>query len=77
MLTDSALLEQNESAARSAGWFWQANGCNALADRGDFAGTTRVINGLALAGHAWCAGMQPAKSCSFNGAFRPDQRFRK
>lgn len=39
-------------AARSAGWFWSVNGCNALADKGDFAGTTRVINGPAMAGQA-------------------------
>jgi len=38
------LLEQDGPAARSAGWFWQAHGCNALADAGDFAGTTRQIN---------------------------------
>lgn len=37
-------------AARSAGWFWKANGCNALADKGDFAGTTRAINGPAMDG---------------------------
>jgi putative chitinase len=32
-------------AARSAAWFWQANGCNAFADRGDIEGLTRRING--------------------------------
>lgn len=32
-------------AARSAAWFWYANGCNQLADRGDFAQLTRRING--------------------------------
>ncbi|QRR07638.1 glycoside hydrolase family 19 protein [Burkholderia sp. MS455] len=41
-------LEQDAYAARSAGWFWQAHGLNAYADRGDFAGTTRVINGAAM-----------------------------
>jgi len=30
---------------RTSAWFWKANGLNALADKGDFAGTTRVING--------------------------------
>ncbi|KVO05547.1 endolysin [Burkholderia ubonensis] len=44
LATDDAL------AARSAGWFWKANGCNELADAGDFAGTTRKINGPAMEG---------------------------
>lgn len=39
------LLLVDENAARSAGWFWQANGCNELADRGDFVGLTKRING--------------------------------
>jgi putative chitinase len=38
-------------AARSAGWFWKTKGCNEPADRGDFAGTTRIINGPAMEGH--------------------------
>lgn len=44
------LATDDTLSARSAGWFWKANGCNALADRGDFAGTTRVINGPAMEG---------------------------
>ncbi|QBY56164.1 glycoside hydrolase family 19 protein [Cupriavidus oxalaticus] len=39
LTTDDAL------AARSAAWFWYANGCNQLADAGDFKGLTRRING--------------------------------
>jgi len=39
LATDDAL------AARSAAWFWYANGCNQLADRGDFEQLTRRING--------------------------------
>ncbi|WP_233872546.1 glycoside hydrolase family 19 protein [Paraburkholderia adhaesiva] len=35
-------------AARSAGWYWSANGCNEAADAGDFAKTTRIINGPAM-----------------------------
>jgi putative chitinase len=38
-------LLRPEHAARSAGWFWAANGCNAFADAGDFVGLTRRING--------------------------------
>ncbi len=47
-LAHPELLEQDVHAARSAAWFWQARGLNAYADRGDFAGTTRVINGPAM-----------------------------
>ena len=39
------LLESPSYAAQSAGWFWSANGCNELADAGDFEGATRRING--------------------------------
>ncbi|WP_233869727.1 glycoside hydrolase family 19 protein [Paraburkholderia adhaesiva] len=35
-------------AARSAAWFWSAHGCNAAADKGDFAQVTRIINGPAM-----------------------------
>ena len=30
---------------RSAAWFWYANGCNQLADAGNFYGLTRRVNG--------------------------------
>lgn len=52
LLAQPELLEQDTYAARSAGWFWKAHNLNELADRGDFAGTTRVINGPAMAGQA-------------------------
>jgi putative chitinase len=39
------LLSADENAARSAGWFWKANGCNAYADIRDVVGLTRKING--------------------------------
>ena len=42
LATDDAL------AARSAAWFWSARGCNEAADKGDFAQTTRIINGPAM-----------------------------
>jgi putative chitinase len=50
LIAQSELLEQDVYAARSAGWFWEAHGCNERADQGDFAGTTRIINGPAMAG---------------------------
>lgn len=34
-----------EHTADSAGWFWVANGSNALADQGDVTALTRRING--------------------------------
>lgn len=34
-----------EVAARVAGWYWRAWGCNAPADRDDIEGVTRLING--------------------------------
>jgi putative chitinase len=39
------LLVEPGPAALSAGWFWQTNGCNALADRGDIPALTKRING--------------------------------
>lgn len=39
------LLQGDALAARSAGWYWQSKGLNALADAGDFAALTRRING--------------------------------
>lgn len=44
------LASDDKLAAYSAGWFWKANGCNVPIDRGDFAGTTRIINGPAMDG---------------------------
>ena len=43
---DRLLMPVN--AALSAGWFWSANGLNALADRGDVPAMTRRINGGAI-----------------------------
>ena len=34
-----------DPACRSAGWFWLAHRLNELADRNDFEGITRRING--------------------------------
>lgn len=45
LIANPDLLTQDIPAARSAGWFWQANGCNAFADSGDFTGLTKRING--------------------------------
>jgi putative chitinase len=39
------LAAQPLYAAQSAAWFWSTHGCNELADRGDFEGITRRING--------------------------------
>lgn len=39
------ILEQPEYATRSAAWFWQAKGCNTLADGDKFGSITKTING--------------------------------
>lgn len=40
-----SLLTTPREAARSAAWFWRQHGLNKYADRGDFEGLTRKING--------------------------------
>ena len=45
LLNRPDLLEQVVNACRSAGWFWQTKGLNALADAGDQVKVTRRING--------------------------------
>jgi putative chitinase len=40
-----AYLETAEGAVASAGWFWDANKLNIYADKGDFVGLTKRING--------------------------------
>jgi putative chitinase len=40
-----AYLETSEGAVASAGWFWDVNKLNIYADKGDFVGLTRRING--------------------------------
>lgn len=39
------LLEEVDSAARSAAWFWDSRRLNELADKGDFRAITKRING--------------------------------
>lgn len=38
-------LEEPETACRSAAWFWETNGLNRLADKGDYLLITKRING--------------------------------
>ena len=45
LLAKPEMLEQTVNACRSAGWFWQSRGLNALADAGDQVAVTRRING--------------------------------
>lgn len=45
LLEQPELLETEINAARSAGWFWQTHGLNALADARLFQSITRAING--------------------------------
>ena len=43
-------IEDPLIAARVAGWYWQTHGCNELADKDDFEGITKAINGPAMLG---------------------------
>lgn len=45
LVDNPELLLLPAGAARSAGWFWRANGCAALADAGQFEQLTKRING--------------------------------
>ncbi len=45
LLNTPELLEQPVYAALSAGWFWQKEGLNTLADKGDVLTITKRING--------------------------------
>jgi putative chitinase len=45
LVADPEKLLEPVNAALSAGWFWSANGLNALADKGDVAAMTKRING--------------------------------
>lgn len=45
LLREPTMLEQPQWAAESAAWFWQSNGLNELADKGQFTTITRRING--------------------------------
>jgi putative chitinase len=44
-LVNPDLVAEPELAALSAGWFWDKNGLNALADAKDIVGMTKRING--------------------------------
>lgn len=45
LLATPELLEHPVYASMSAAWFWQINGLNGMADRGDFLQITKEING--------------------------------
>jgi len=45
LIANPEKLLEPVNAALSAGWFWSANGLNALADKGDVAAMTKRING--------------------------------
>lgn len=48
LIRNPDLLLDFNNAARSAAWYFFANGCNQLADRGDFLTITKRINTAAL-----------------------------
>ena len=43
-----ALVQEPDDAVLTAAWFWQAKGCNELADRWEIDGITRRVNGPAM-----------------------------
>jgi putative chitinase len=45
LVANPDLLLEPMAAARSAGWFWAANGLSSFADAGDIKGMTKKING--------------------------------
>jgi|SRR5688572_31554313 len=45
LVGDPDLAAKPEIAFQTAALYWQLNGCNELADLGDFVGVTRKING--------------------------------
>ena len=45
LLQKPDILLKPDLAALSAGWYWTANGCHALADADDMRGVTRIVNG--------------------------------
>ena len=45
LVNNPELASCPENAARIAAWFWNSRGLNATAERGDFVGVTRRING--------------------------------
>ncbi len=45
LIANPDLLFEDVNAARSAGWFWEANNCNSFADVKDILGLTKRING--------------------------------
>ncbi len=44
LLAEPDRLLEPEGGALSAGWFWSENGCNAVADEGDFNGVSGIVN---------------------------------
>lgn len=45
LLTHPELLQEPQSACRSAGWFWTTHGCNPLADANNQVAICKKING--------------------------------
>ncbi len=45
LVNNPELAARPENAARIAAWYWNSRGLNSMAERGDFVGVTRRING--------------------------------
>lgn len=48
LVTDPSVVCEPTNAALTAAWFWNAKGCNAMADDGNMVGITSVVNGPRL-----------------------------
>lgn len=47
-VTSPDLVQEPDDAVRTACWFWEANGCNAMADAWNLPAITRKVNGPAM-----------------------------
>lgn len=45
LLTNPNLVQDYDAGIKTAGWFWNTNNLNVKADKEDFTGVTRVVNG--------------------------------
>ena len=50
LVADPDYIATKEGAARSAAWYWKANGCNLRIAENNFDATTRAINGAGMLG---------------------------
>ncbi|MEI7443254.1 MAG: glycoside hydrolase family 19 protein [Burkholderiales bacterium] len=67
-LEQPELVAQPADAARTAGWYWSSRALSPIAERGDFDGVTRAINGPAMLGRAERASLYARALRALEGA---------